>query len=219
MADENNNNQQENQVENQNNQHEENNNENGGANEKNNSGGEKTFTQAQVDEMLTKGKADALKELGINPEDPKTVALIKAVMESQNNDKASNKGSDNEAQAKLNEAERRAQVAEAKAEAMILGAKRQYVDDVVALALTKMSSDTDLKTIIGEFKTKYPTWFEEADEDEDDKNGKKSDGTGTSVKKFDKTGKKGDDKGNKSWGSRLAAQRKGNGTKKSSYWS
>lgn len=182
----------------------------------------KTFTQEQVTRMMTReknqGRSAAYKELGIDPKDSKTMAMVKAFMESQKTDeqKAAEKESEN--QTKMNEAEQRAQVAEAKAEAMMLGVKTQYVDDVVTLALAKMTEDSDLKTIIGEFKTKYPIWFGESSDNEDDKNkgnsktGQK--GTGSSVKtsKEDKGGKE-----EKGLGARLAAQRK-TGGKKSSYW-
>ena len=79
-----------------------------------------------------------------------------------------------------------------------------------------MSEDSDLKTIIGEFKIKYPVWFGESSEEDDKdkkdsgKTGKK--GTGSSVKNSDKEKKE----ENKGLGARLAAQRKTG--KKSSYW-
>ncbi len=181
----------------------------------------KTFTQDQVTRMMTReknqGRNAAYKELGIDPKDTKAIAMVKALIDSQKTDeqKASEKETEN--QTKMNEAEKRAQVAEAKAEAMMLGVKTQYVDDVVTLALAKMTEDSDLKTIIGEFKTKYPVWFGESSE-EDDKNkdtkgkaGQK--GTGSSIKNSDKE-KKGEE--NKGLGARLAAQRKTG--KKSSYW-
>ena len=99
------------------------------------------------------------------------------------------------------------------------GVKTQYVDDIVTLALAKVSDDSDLKTIIGEFKTKYPVWFGESDEDENDKDKGKGKtgqrGTGSSIKSNDKD-KKGYDK-NKGIGARLAAQRKSNNSK-NSYW-
>lgn len=184
--------------------------------------GGKTFTQDQVNRMMTReknqGRNAALKELGIDPKDTKAIAMVKALIDSQKTDeqKAAEKESEN--QTKMNEAEQRAQVAEAKAEAMMLGVKTQYVDDVVTLALAKMTEDSDLKTIIGEFKTKYPVWFGESSDDEDKnkdkgkgKTGQK--GTGSSIKNSDKE-KKGEEKG---LGARLAAQRKSSG-KKSSYW-
>lgn len=180
----------------------------------------KTFTQDQVTRMMTReknqGRNAVYKELGIDPKDSKAIASLKALIDSQKTDeqKAAEKESEN--QAKMNEAEQRAQVAEAKAEAMMLGVKTQYVDDVVTLALAKMTEDSDIKTIIGEFKTKYPVWFGESSEDDkNDKKGKTGQrGTGSSVKtsKEDKGGKE-----ERGLGLRLAAQRKSS-SKKSSYW-
>lgn len=182
----------------------------------------KTFTQEQVSRMMTReknqGRSAALKELGIDPKDSKMVAMVKALINSQKTDEQKAAEKDAENQAKMNEAEQRAQVAEAKAEVMMLGVKTQYVEDVVTLALAKMTEDSDLKTIIGEFKTKYPVWFGESEDD--DKGGKDKGkgktgqkGTGSSVKNSNKE-KKGEEKG---LGARLAAQRRGTG-KKSSYW-
>lgn len=182
----------------------------------------KTFTQDQVTRMMTReknqGRNAVYKELGIDPKDAKAVNMVKAFIESQKTDeqKAAEKESEN--QSKMNEAEQRAQVAEAKAEAMMLGVNKQYVDDVVTLALAKMTEDSDLKTIIGEFKTKYPVWFGESSEEDDKSNDKGKGktgqkGTGSSIKNSDKE-KKTEEKG---IGARLAAQRK-SGNKKSSYW-
>lgn len=180
----------------------------------------KTFTQDQVNRMMTReknqGRNAVYKELGIDPKDSKTINMFKAFIESQKTDeqKASEKEAEN--QSKVTEAEKRAQAAEAKAEAMMLGVKSQYVEDIVTLALAKMTEDSDLKTIIGEFKTKYPVWFGESSE-EDEKNNKDKGktgqkGTGSSVK----TSKEDKGKEEKGLGARLAAQRKT--SKKSSYW-
>lgn len=183
---------------------------------------DKTFTQSQVNRMMTReknqGRNAALKELGIDPKDSKTMAAVKAFVDSQKTDEQKVAEKELENQTKMNEAEQRAQVAEAKAEAMLLGVKTQYVDDVVTLALAKVTEDSDLKTIIGEFKTKYPIWFGESYDDKDKnkdagkgKTGQK--GTGSSIKNSNKENK-GEEKG---FGARLAAQRK-NGGKKFSYW-
>ena len=187
--------------------------------------GDKTFTQDQVTRMMAReknqGRNAAYKELGIDPKDTKTVSMFKAFIESQKTDEQKAVEKESENQAKVTEAEQRAQVAEAKAEAMMLGVKPQYVDDVVTLALAKMTEDSDLKTVIGEFKTKYPVWFgESGDEDDKDSKGKDSKGktgqkgTGSSVKTSKEDKGKGEEKG---LGARLAAQRRGTG-KKSSYW-
>lgn len=184
-------------------------------------GASKTFTQEQVTKISTReknqGRASALKEMGIDPKDTKMIAMIKAFVDSQKTDDQRAAEQQAEAQKQNAENERRLAIAEAKAEAMMQGVKAQYVDDIVTLALAKVSDDSDLKTIIGEFKTKYPVWFGESGEDEDDKGKGKTGqrGTGSSIKNNDKD-KKGDDKG-KGIGARLAAQRK-SGNSKSSYW-
>lgn len=180
----------------------------------------KTFTQDQVTKMMTKeknqGRAAALRELGIDPKDTKMVAMVKALIDNQKSDDEKAAEKQSEEAAKVAEANQRALVAEAKAEAMQLGVKTQFVEDAVTLALARMTEDADLKTLIGELKTKYPVWF--GDDEEDDKQADKKSktgqkGTGSSVKS-DKD-KKGEEE--KNLGARLAAQRKAN-TAKSSYW-
>lgn len=184
--------------------------------------GEKTFTQAQVIKMMTKeknqGKSSVYKELGLDPKDTKLVNMFKAFIESQKTDEQKASEEENEVKSKIEEANQRAFLAEAKAEAMLLGVKTQFVDDIVDLAVAKMNKveDGDMKTIIGEFKTKYPDWFAKAGEEDEgkDKKGKTGQkGTGSSVKGSEK-----EDKGaEKGIGARLAAQRKTPANKKS-YW-
>lgn len=183
----------------------------------------KTFTQEQVTKISTReknqGRAAAFKELGIDPKDSKAIAMVKALIDSQKTDDQRAAEKQAEEQSARAEAEQRAAIAEAKAEAMMLGVKPQYVDDLVTLALAKMSDDSDLKTIIGEFKTKYPVWFGESEEDADDKGKGKGKtgqkGTGSSIKDSGKD--KNGGKETQGLGARLAAQRK-SGSKKSSYW-
>lgn len=181
---------------------------------------EKTFTQSQVNKMMTRekgqGRNAALKELGIDPKNTTLLASVKAFIESQKTDdqkKAEKEAAEAEA---ISKAEERAAIAEAKAEAMMLGVQKQFVDDVVVLATAKLaeSEGGDLKTIIGELKTKYPIWFGESSEDDDKKKtGQK--GTGSSMK----TGEKGKSSGKaeSGLGARLAAQRKP-AERKNSFW-
>jgi hypothetical protein len=173
---------------------------------------DKTFTQAQVTQMMAKekrqGRAAALRELGIDPNDKKAVKMVQAILASQKND--DDGSTDNETNAKVAELETKAMKAECKAEAMVLGAKAEYVDDVIVLAMSKMDEDSDFKTIIGEIKTKYPAFFgndttdDKGKEEKDDKTATGKKGTGASMKNLGK-----DDKSEekKSLGSRLAAQR------------
>lgn len=181
---------------------------------------EKTFTQKQVSSMMAKekrqGRDAAFKEMGIDPNDSKMVNMFKAFIQSQKTDEQKANEEAAAQAAKIAEAEHRAMVAEAKAEAMQLGVLPQYVDDAVTLALFKMSDDTDLKSIIGELKTKYPVWFDASNAGADGKNATGQKGTGASVNNSsDKGGKE-----NKGMGARLAAQRKAaNGANKKSFWS
>lgn len=184
---------------------------------------ERSFSQEQVNKMMTReknqGRAAAYKELGIDPKDTKMVKMFQAFIESQKTDEQKAAEKDIEAQNKQAEMEQRALTAEAKAEAMMLGVKPQYVEDAVTLALSKMSDDTDMKTVLSELKEKYSLWFEEDEDDDSGKGGKDKKsgktgqkGTGASVKEAGKKG--GKDTGG--FGARLAAQRKPTG--KSSYW-
>lgn len=185
---------------------------------------ERSFSQEQVNRMMTReknqGRAAAFKEMGIDPKDTKMVKMFQAFVDSQKSEEQKAAEKDIEAQNKQAEMEQRALMAEAKAEAMMLGVKSQYVEDAVTLALSKMSDDTDLKTVLGELKEKYSLWFESDDDDDSEKGGKDKKsgktgqkGTGASVKEASKKG--GKDSGG--LGARLAAQRKTAGGK-SSYW-
>lgn len=175
---------------------------------------EKTFTQEQVNRMMAKeknqGRNAVYNELGINPKDAKQIESLKAYLESQKTDVQKEAEKQIAADAAIKEAEERVKLAEAKAEAMMLGIKSQFVEDAVTLALSK-SDDRDIKSILSEFKTKYPVWFEDED-------GNKPKGTGSSLKGT-QANKSNDDKGKpQGIGARLAAQRKGNKSK-TSYWS
>lgn len=197
----------------------------GGKGTGDNGGSAKTFTQDQVTRMMTReknqGKAAAYKELGIDPKDTKMVKMFQAFVASQKSDEqkaAEKQAEDNQ---KAQENEMRILKAEAKAEAMMLGIKKQYVEDAVALAISKLTDDTDIKTLLGEYKTKYPIWFEDGAGGDEDDNGKKGKtgqrGTGSSVK-GDNGGKAGNGKEASGMGARLAAQRKASAPKKS-FWS
>lgn len=175
----------------------------------------RTFTQDEVTRMMTRekkqGRNAVLRELGIDPKDTKTISLLQSVMKSKS-------GSQSEGDGRMAELEHRTLVAEAKAEAMQQGAQAEYVDDIVTLALSKAEEDSDVSTLVGEVKTKYPVWFGKQPEDDDDKKGTGADkvgtkGTGSSVKS-----KAASKKEEQNIGARLAAQRKARNTGKKSFW-
>lgn len=175
----------------------------------------RTFTQDEVTRMMTRekkqGRNAVLRELGIDPKDTKTISLLQSVMKSKS-------GSQPEDDGRMAELEHRTLVAEAKAEAMQHGAQAEYVDDIVTLALSKAEEDSDVSTLVGEVKTKYPVWFGKQSEDDDDKKGTGANkvgakGTGSSVKS-----KAASKKEEQNIGARLAAQRKARNTGKKSFW-
>lgn len=193
----------------------------GDNNGNNDSKGEKTFTQDDVNRMMTRekkqGANSVYNELGIKPGDKKSIEAVKKFLESQKTDAQKEAESIAANNAALEEANHKLALAEAKAEAMQLGVQAQFVDDAVTLALGKVASEdgTDIKTALGELKIKYPVWFEGGNADDKDSKAKTGQrGTGSSVNSGQKD--KGDD--NKNLGARLAANRKVSATKKS-YWS
>ena len=200
---------------------------------------ENMFSQAQVNHMMAnekkQGRAAAFNEMGINPNDPNAANMInmfKAFVSSMKTDEQKAQEQTAAQQIALAESQSKLQRAELKAEALQLGANPEFVDDIVTIAVSKMSDKTDAKTVIGELKAKYSVWFTPtASEDNDDKGkgqkqqnnnqqnnngGTGQNGTGTSVGNGSK--KAGTDKGTSGLGARLAAQRN-QATQKKSFWS
>lgn len=172
----------------------------------------KTFTQEQVNKMMTRekrqGRNAVYRELGIDPKDTKTIELLQSILKNSNNQNTTEE--DN----RVAEAEHRAIVAETKAQALQMGAQPNFVDDIVTLAMNKIKDDedADAATVIGEIKTKYPAMFEKVQEEDKKKSGKA--GTGSAI---DSKTKPSSNKG--SFGQRLAQQRKSNNARKNSFWS
>lgn len=196
----------------------------------------KTFTQEQVSKMMARekhqGANSVYKELGIDPKDTKAIGLVKALIASQKTDEQKAA----EQSKALVEAQNKAAMSEAKAEAMMMGVQPQFVEDAVTLAMAKVKNEdgADIKTVLGELKTKYPVWFgKAAGQDDDDKKDSKSGakdkdkdkakeekktvgqrGTGSTVK----TNTSKEEKEEKSLGARLAAKRRSQNQHKS-LWS
>lgn len=175
----------------------------------------KTFTQEDVNALLKKEKESAkkalLKELGV--EDAKSakdgLAKYKEILD-KDKSAAEKAGETLAAEQKAKaEAEKRALLAEAKVEVLSAGCKPEYLDDVITLAMTKVSDDKDLTAVVKEMKedTKYSTFFEESDSG----SGDKGTGGGAGFKRKEGSDKKG------GLGSRLGAQA-ANNTAKNPYF-
>ena len=144
----------------------------------------KTFTQEDVNRMMTaeknQGRANAFREMGIDPNDPNAqnmMNMFKTFMASMQTSEQQAQNQTAQQQIKIAETESRAKKAEAKAEAIQLGVLPQFADDAVVLIMSKLDDKTDVKTIVGELKTKYPVWFN-VDNNQNNKTGQN--GTGSS---------------------------------------
>lgn len=174
-----------------------------------------TFTQEDVNRLLKKERESAqknlLKELGV--EDAKSakegLAEYKKILDKDKTD--AQKAQDDlaaETKAKT-DAEKRALLAEAKVEVLSAGCKPEYLEDVITLALRKVSDDKDLATVVKEMKEepKYSAFFGESDSG----SGDKGTGGGAGFKRKEGSDKKG------GLGSRLGAQ-VANNTAKNPYF-
>jgi len=198
---------------------------NSSQNSGNSGSSEKTFTQTQVNKMMTaeknQGRAAALRALGIDPKDKGMMESVKNFISSQKSEEDKN----SELEAQL--AEQTALVAVMKA-----GVKPQYADDAVALAMSKANRNgSSIDEAMSEYKQKYPEWFGLDGSDDGDGSGDngnegddKKSKNGAGNKKFVGTGttppaggKKQTENKQEGIGKRLAASRK-KSTRKSSYW-
>lgn len=131
--------------------------------------GEKTFTQAEVSAMMAKekneGKRSVLKSLGYKSEEDVKNALdeYNKYLESKKTEDEKTKEKLDKANTDKKEAIDRATVAESKLACFEAGVNKEYIDDVMAIALTKVTDDKDLSTVIKEMKEdkKYESFFVE----------------------------------------------------------
>lgn len=187
----------------------------GGTNKSTSNQSGKTFTQEDVNALLKKEKESAkkalLKELGV--EDAKSakdgLAKYKEILEKDKTETQKAQDTATAAEKAKQEAEKRAILAEAKVEVLSAGCKPEYLEDVITLALKKVSDDKDLSTVVKEMKeeSKYSAFFGESDSGLGDK----GTGGGAGFKRKEGSDKKGD------LGSRLGAQAINN-TKKNPYF-
>lgn len=164
----------------------------------------KTFTQEDVNRLLKAEKESAkkslLKELGVADAKSAKEGLTKykEILEKDKTETQKAQDTANAAEKAKQEAEKRALLAEAKVEVLSAGCKPEYLEDVITLAMTKVSDDKDLATVVKEMKegSKYSAFFGEFDGG----SGDKGTGGGSGFKRKEGSDKKGD------LGSRLGAQ-------------
>lgn len=165
----------------------------------------KTFTQAEVNRMMKaekeSGRRSILKELGVEDVKGTKEALEKyqKYLDSQKSDLEKANENLNETQAKLTYAENRANKAEFCLKAIAeFEANPKSVDDLVAIAMTKVTDDKDIATVLKEMKENeaYNGFFTKSSSSSG------SSGTGNPLPKG-----KSNSNGSESYGARLAQQK------------
>lgn len=129
----------------------------------------KTFTQEEVNRLMKAEKESAkkalLKEIGV--EDAKSakegLAEYKKILDKDKTEAQKAQESLGTETKARKEAEARAALAEAKVEVLSAGCKADYLEDVITLALSRVTNDKNLQVIVKEMKKdpKYATFFGE----------------------------------------------------------
>lgn len=128
---------------------------------------QRTFTQEEVTRMMTRekqqGKQSVLNALGFKSEDDAKSAfnLLKALQDSQKSEQEKAEESKNTAVQQKADAEKRAELAEAKLSCVVNGVDKDSIDDVLTIALSKVTDDKNLDAVLAEMKTqaKYSSFF------------------------------------------------------------
>lgn len=140
----------------------------------------KSYTNEELQKMMAKekkqgksaGKTELMKELGIDDLTKFKANLeeFKKYQEKQKSDLDKKTDEVNNVTKEKEEALNRALIAESKLNAIKLGVKANYVDDVIAIALTKVDDENTLDDVIEEMKKTHEFYFDKPND---------SNGTGT----------------------------------------
>lgn len=188
---------------------------NGDQNQDDKSGEVKTFTQEDLNKMMKaekeSGKRSILKGFGFKDEKEAKSFMekAKALIESQKTEEEKKAEKEALLEKEKNEAIKKATYLENKFLAVSEGARADVLDDLLAIALLRVTEDKDLKTVLTELKTNtaFAGFFGEYEEFN------KGTGTGIGSKGGKGTGAV------KGLGARLAQQNKPTEAKKSAYFS
>lgn len=134
-----------------------------------------TLTQDELSKMMTKekkeGRAAILRELGINTDDAKT---NKDVMEKFRTWQESQKTELEKAQEQLKrmgETEKKNAYLELKISALTAGANPATLDDLITLALAKVTEENTIDKVLETLKTTYPMFYQTQNKRDESSNG------------------------------------------------
>ena len=133
---------------------------------------EKMFTQKQVSDMMAKekkqGKQSVLNALGFKSEQEAkdAINLLKTLKDSQKSEEEKQKEANDAMVADKEKAEQRALLAEAKLSCIENGVNKESVDDVLTIAMSKVSDDKKLEDVIADMKKekRYSSFFVDGNE-------------------------------------------------------
>lgn len=119
----------------------------------------KTFTQEEVNSLLSASKKEAkksvLKSLGFKSEAEakNSISVLNKLFDNDNGESDNNSGDD--------EAKKRAEIAEAKVTCLMAGVEKSCIEDVIAIANKKVTSEKDLSKVLDEMKEqeRYSSFF------------------------------------------------------------
>ena len=130
----------------------------------------KTFTQEEVNNMMANEKRTArsalLKELGYEVKDgdyKKTISTVKGILDAGKTQQQLDQEARTKAEEDKTAAETKANQLQAQVDVMKAGVKPDYVDDAITMLLPKVTEEKPLTKLLEEYKTKYPSWFGEAE--------------------------------------------------------
>lgn len=134
---------------------------------------QKQEEKVDVEKVKSEALSDFMKEIGVDDKDALKGIIAKAKEEENKNKTDLQKANDSltEATKQLAEERKARLVAEAKVSAMQLGAKPELVEDLVIVAMTKVTKEKDINTVISEMKDSQTgkVYFAEKEEEENEK--------------------------------------------------
>lgn len=144
----------------------------------------KTYTQEEVNRMMAnekrQGRQSVMKELGLDPEDKDALKKAKGTLDSQKTQAQLDSEALKAEKDARSEAEKKAEQAERKFAVYASGCKKEFIDEVMALAAVKVNDSTDFDAALKAVKEKCPSFFE------DDSDGGTGSGQGHKKQKTDK---------------------------------
>ncbi len=134
---------------------------------------QKQGEKVDVEKVKSEALSNFMKEIGVEDKDALKGIIAKAKEEEDKNKTDLQKANDSltEATKQLAEERKVRLVAEAKVSAMQLGAKPELVEDLVIIAMTKVTKEKDINTVISEMKDSQTgkVYFAEKEEEEKEK--------------------------------------------------